>query len=91
MIYKRDPSIETSTNDYKREFGSISASKLRCFNIGAGTWFHPCWTNIDLKPQSETFAKIQAPCIYHDLVKNKDLPIKPNSAEIIFFKPRAFL
>ncbi|MBI96452.1 hypothetical protein CL656_04845 [bacterium] len=84
MIYSREFSIETTNNDYLDTFGSLSNAKSKCFNIGAGTWEHPCWTNIDLKPQSEAFAKIQAPCIYHDLVKSNQLPIKADSALMIY-------
>lgn len=84
MIYQRQQSIETSDDDYVSRFGSFSNAKQRCFNIGAGTWRHEAWTNIDLPPQSEEFAKIQAPCIYHDLVAADELPIAPDSAELIF-------
>ena len=84
MIYKRHHSIETSHQDYEEYFGSLSSAKLQCFNIGAGTWQHEAWTNVDLPPQSEAFAKIQAPCIYHNLVENEDLPIVPRSAELIY-------
>lgn len=84
MIYKRHHSSETSDQDYVKHFGSLSSAKHRCFNIGAGTWQHEAWTNIDLPPQSEEFAKIQAPCIYHNLVEEEDLPIAPNSAELIY-------
>lgn len=84
MIYKRHQSMETSHQDYVIRFGSISNAKQRCFNVGAGTWQHESWTNIDLPPQSEEFAKIQAPCIYHNLVQTEDLPIAPDSADLIY-------
>lgn len=84
MIYNRQHSVSVTRNDYIEQFGSIEQAKLCCFNIGAGTWQHEAWTNIDLPPQSEDFAKIQAPCIYHDLVASDNLPISPGSAELIF-------
>lgn len=84
MIYKRHHSIEITHQDYIDHFGSLSNAKNVCFNIGAGTWQHEAWTNIDLPPQSEEFAKIQAPCIFHDLVQGDDLPILENSAELIY-------
>ena len=74
MIYKRPQSIETTLKDYQNYFGSIKNALKRCFNIGAGTWQHDAWTNIDLPPQTEAFGKIQAPCIYHDSVKYDTLP-----------------
>src|SRR6187455_2352519 len=84
MIYKRHHSIEVTHQSYVDHFGSLDAAKKRCFNIGAGSWQHDGWTNIDLPPQSEEFAKIQAPCIYHNLVENEDLPIEAGSAELIY-------
>jgi len=84
MIYKRHHSIETSQQDYEKYFGSLSGAKRQCFNVGAGTWQHEAWTNIDLPAQSEEFAKIQAPCIHHNLVENDDLPIAPESADLIY-------
>jgi len=84
MIYKRHHSIEITNQDYIDYFGSLSNAKSSCFNIGAGTWQHDAWTNIDLPPQSEEYAKIQAPCIFHDLVQCVDLPILENSAEFVY-------
>lgn len=84
MIYKRHHSIEVTLQDYIEHFGSLLNAKKFCFNIGAGTWQHDAWTNIDLPPQSDEFAKIQAPCIFHDLVQGNDLPILDNSAELIY-------
>lgn len=84
MIYKRHHSIEITLQDYIDYFGTLSNAKRSCFNIGAGIWRHEAWTNIDLPPQSEEFAKIQAPCIFHDLVRSDDLPILDNSAEFIY-------
>jgi SAM-dependent methyltransferase len=70
--------------DYEREFGSVWDAKRRCFNIGAGTWQHDAWTNIDLPAQSEAFASIQAPCIPHNLVENEELPIEKSSAQLVY-------
>lgn len=84
MIYKRHHSIDVTLQDYIEHFGSLSNAKASCFNVGAGIWQHDAWTNIDLPPQSAEFAKIQAPCIFHDLVQDNDLPILDNSAELIY-------
>lgn len=84
MIYKRHHSIEIADQDYIDHFGSLSNAKNACFNIGAGTWRHEAWTNIDLPPQSDEFAKIQAPCIFHDLVLGDSLPILEDTAELIY-------
>ena len=84
MVYIRDHSIEIEDKDYENYFGSINDAKNECFNIGAGKWAHKAWTNIDLPPQTEEFKKIQAPCVFHDLVKNNSLPIKNNQASLIY-------
>jgi len=81
MIYKRPSSINITVNEYVKKFGSVEKAKNHFFNIGAGSWFHPCWTNIDLPAQSPEFASIQAPCIHHDLVKDSRLPIMSDTVE----------
>ena len=65
-------------------FGSEGSSKEKCFNVGSGVWEHNFWTNIDLPPQSTDFAKIQSPCLFHDLVEDDELPIASSTAELIF-------
>ena len=84
MIYRRPASVHITDSEYLSVYGSVTAAKEKLFNIGAGTWQHDYWTNIDLPAQSEEFAKIQAPCIFHDLIENDDLPIEPNSAELLY-------
>lgn len=84
MIYKRHHSIEISDQNYLDYFKSVNSSRSKCFNVGSGIWSHDFWTNIDLPPQSPEFAKKQSPCLFHDLVKDDELPIKHNSAELIF-------
>ena len=84
MIYQRHHSIEISDQNYLDYFKSVNSSRSKCFNVGSGVWSHDFWTNIDLPPQSKEFAKIQSPCLFHDLVKDDELPIENNSAELIF-------
>ena len=84
MIYNRPTSIEVKKDEYIKSFGSVENAKQKFYNIGAGTWEHPCWNNIDLPAQTPEFAAIQAPCINHDLVKNEKLPINSNSVEAFY-------
>jgi len=84
MIYSRPASIDTSELDYLSQWTSVEAARKQLFNIGAGAWIHNCWTNLDLPPQSEAFAAIQAPCIYHDLVANEKLPIESGTAAAFY-------
>lgn len=83
-IYKRTDSIKISLARYLEHFGTLEQARKSCFNVGAGTWQHDAWTNIDLPAQSEEFARIQAPCIHHNLVQDPKLPIKPETAELIY-------
>jgi SAM-dependent methyltransferase len=84
MIYVRPASIEILTTDYISIYGDKELAKQKLFNIGAGAWRHDYWTNIDLPAQTEAFAAIQEPCIYHDLIKQKSLPI-PNEGADVFY------
>jgi SAM-dependent methyltransferase len=79
MIYQRPESIKTTIDNYLKDFSNIETAKNSLFNIGAGTWEHPCWTNLDLPAQTPAFAAIQAPCIPHDLVNQEELPIPSDS------------
>jgi hypothetical protein len=84
VIYKRPKSIVVPVDQYISEYGSEDAAKMRFFNIGSGTWTHPCWSNLDLPAQTPEFAAIQAPCIHHDLVNQSELPIATNSAHAFY-------
>lgn len=84
MIYKRPLSIVIPVDQYLIEYGNEDAAKNRFFNIGSGTWSHPCWSNLDLPAQTPEFAAIQAPCIHHDLVNQSDLPIISNSVHAFY-------
>ena len=79
-IYQRPHSIEVSEADYLETYSSVDEAKRRLFNIGSGAWSHPCWTNVDLPPQTLAFAAIQTPCVYHDLVAEPALPFRSGSA-----------
>tara|TARA_B100001250_G_C19756598_1_gene770402 strand:- start:508 stop:1332 length:825 start_codon:yes stop_codon:yes gene_type:complete len=83
-MYNRPSSIEISTEEYLKVFGTKKESKNSFYNLGAGQWEHPCWTNIDLPPQKPEFAAIQSPCIHHDFVKETKLPIDSNKVEAFY-------
>lgn len=84
MIYQRPDSVEISLEDYIRRYGSEEKARQRLYNIGAGSWSHSCWTNLDLPAQTEAYAKIQAPCIHHDLVSESALPIATGTADAVY-------
>lgn len=54
----------------------------RFYNIGAGGFSHPCWTNID--HASTWYSGVQGVFLDHDLTGDAPLPIPDASAEIIY-------
>ena len=84
MIYNRPLSIQLSNDEYLKDYIDLEEVKKHFFNLGAGNWQHPCWNNIDLPPQTPEFAAIQSPCIYHDFVNEKSLPISSNSVDAFY-------
>ena len=83
-IYNRPESVEIPLESYLAVYGSEEAARARLFNVGAGVWSHPCWTNLDLPPQSEAFARIQSPCVFHDLVAQRELPIASATVDAFY-------
>lgn len=56
----------------------------RFYNIGAGKFRHPFWTNIDLKNEWYATAQKDSTFINYDLFSLKKLPIPDNYAEIVY-------
>jgi predicted SAM-dependent methyltransferase len=83
-IYQRPHSVQVPDASYLERYGSAAHARQRLFNVGAGSWFHPLWTNIDLPPQTPEFAAIQAPCLKHDLVANDRLPLESSGADLFY-------
>src|SRR5437870_171228 len=83
-IYQRPHSVEIPEQEYLDRYGSPEEAKRRHYNIGAGSWVHPYWTNIDLPAQTPAFAAIQAPCIKHDLVASATLPLETASVDSFY-------
>jgi hypothetical protein len=84
IVYNRPESVIIDTEQYIIKYGSVEQSRSKFFNIGAAAWEHPCWTNLDLPAQTRDFAKIQSPCIHHDLVNNSKLPIQSASVDAFY-------
>lgn len=84
MVYHRPSSLTTSEADYVERYGSVEEARRHLYNVGAGAWSHPCWSNIDLPAQSEAFANIQAPFIAHDLVSEERLPLEDASVDAFY-------
>lgn len=79
--------VESSLNLnlYKQIYSKDSIANKRFYNIGAGDFYHPYWTNIDYF--SEWYSnndKTSLSGIHHDLMTLKELPIETNSAELVY-------
>ncbi|MFO7559260.1 MAG: methyltransferase domain-containing protein [Desulfobacterales bacterium] len=70
---------------YSSMYSKDSVKKKNFYNIGAGGFSHPCWTNVDYDSQwyksnrSKTLQGIQ-----YDLFSLDPLPIESESAEIVY-------
>jgi len=52
------------------------------FNVGAGAFSHPYWTNID--HYSNAYKSVQTKFLQYDLMSCTDLPIEPETAECFY-------
>lgn len=68
--------------DYVRYFGREAVEQRRFYNVGAGSFRHPCWTNID--HASAWYSAEQSRFLEHDLMFGTALPIPDGAAEIIY-------
>ncbi len=70
---------------YKKLYSEESIRKKRFYNIGAGAFYHPCWTNIDHLSRwyemniANTFKGID-----YDLFSLESIPVESDAAEIIY-------
>jgi predicted SAM-dependent methyltransferase len=70
---------------YSQLYPASSVAGRLFYNIGAGGFSHPCWTNIDY--QSEWYArnaKKTRAGISYDLLSLEPMPLAEDSAEIIY-------
>jgi ubiquinone/menaquinone biosynthesis C-methylase UbiE len=68
---------------YRQLFSTDSIEKRRFYNIGAGNFYHPCWTNIDKNPP----VKFKVPdyaFVNHDLFSTNTIPLESNTAEVVY-------
>jgi len=70
---------------YSSLYPEDSIKNKRFYNIGAGGFSHPCWTNVDY--DSEWYASNRSKTrkgIHYDLFTLEPLPIDTNSAEVVY-------
>lgn len=80
--YDLHPVRLDDTADYIAQYGRDAVEGRRFYNVGSGSFFHPCWTNIDFV--SDWYGGVQKNVIHHDLMSPDPLPIPTGSAEIIY-------
>jgi len=68
--------------DYRRLYPKSAVDERRFYNVGAGSFSHPCWTNIDFI--SDWYGSVQKNVVHHDLMSGEPLPISDASAEVIY-------
>lgn len=69
---------------YYRTYGKKAVENRRFYNIGAGDFRHPAWTNVDHK--SEWYKEVQGSSIAidWDLLSLTPISVDDNSAEIVY-------
>ncbi|MGD8567764.1 MAG: methyltransferase domain-containing protein [Gammaproteobacteria bacterium] len=81
-LVKIDNSIDVGF--YEKAYGLESVRGRKFYNIGAGSFSHPCWTNLDHK--SDWYGKQQKDDCFleYDILAMDPLPLQENSAEIFY-------
>lgn len=77
--------IKPDVNEYKEIYPVESIIRKRFYNLGAGKFSHPCWTNID--GENEHYTELNGAeqiGIIYDLFDHKPLPIESDSAELFY-------
>lgn len=77
--------VRIQTDDllqYREIFGADAVRERRFYNIGAGGFRHPAWTNID-RP-SEWYSAVQGDLLPHNLMGNEPLPVASGTAETCY-------
>ena len=75
----RDP-FQLST--YRAIYDEATLARRPFYNVGAGGFWHPHWTNIDFV--TDWYAGVQRDVVHYDLTSTEPLPIADGSAEVIY-------
>lgn len=67
---------------YRRLHPEVVLARKPFYNIGAGSFFHPYWTNIDYV--SEWYEEVQKNVRHHDLMSLGPLPIESSTAHVVY-------
>ena len=69
---------------YHELFPKESITNKRFYNIGAGTFNHPYWTNVDVYNEWYSYKLKNRKFLNYNLFSLEKLPIPDNSAEIVY-------
>jgi predicted SAM-dependent methyltransferase len=69
---------------YRRLYGNDAVETKRFYNVGAGRFVHPAWTNVDKLSDYYTSVQKQQVAINWDLLKLDPLPVEADSAELVY-------
>ena len=69
---------------YQELYSPDALSNRRFYNVGAGLFHHPYWTNVDFPSEHYTEVQSKAAFIAHDLMSLGQLPIDTGSAEAVY-------
>lgn len=74
---------QISDDIYQKCYDKDSLDNNRFYNIGAGSFYHHYWTNIDYA--TDYYAEHQkSGFINHNLMSLADIPVESNTAEIVY-------
>jgi predicted SAM-dependent methyltransferase len=79
---KKDPYYDLDL--YHKLFTKKSIREKKFYNIGAGSFYHPYWTNIDFSSEWYSKAQKNTAFINYNLFSLEKLPLPDNSAELIY-------
>jgi len=72
-------------DDYYQEYPESSVKGRRFYNVGAGSFSHPAWTNVDfISDWYKHSTKMTLAGMNYDLLEMKPLPIDDASAEVVY-------
>ncbi len=88
---RRRPRVESTWSEddldkYQRDYGEESVAARRFYNVGAGDWSHPAWTNVD-NPSAWYDAHQQGGDLIGipwNLFDCQPLPVEDGSAELVY-------
>jgi len=69
---------------YRRAFSERSIEQRRFYNVGAGRFRHPCWTNIDHGTEWYAAQQRSGAHLEWDMMSSAPLPIATATAEIVY-------